>query len=96
MAMAIEEYIRSSPETTIVCLLVDARREPREEEIAIQELCDEHGLAFRLVATKADTLKRAELKKNLTHIKSEMKAEVMAVGSDEFDVLGVLKHLLSE
>lgn len=59
-------YLRSAKHLKAVILLSDCRREPGEDELAIQRLCVEEGLHCIIVATKLDSIKRSQHQKALT------------------------------
>ena len=66
IARLIDQYLRQRRELKALVLLVDARRGPEEEELALVQLLQapssrgENGPHLIVVATKCDKLKRAE------------------------------------
>ncbi len=52
----VERYLRERSQLAALVLLVDARREPREEELSLRAWCNERALPVIYVATKIDKL----------------------------------------
>lgn len=53
-------YLRERKQIRAVILLNDCRREPGEDESAVQALCAEEGIHCLVVATKLDAVKRSQ------------------------------------
>jgi GTP-binding protein len=59
-------YLRGRKQLKAVILLNDCRRQPGEDERAIQGLCIEQGVRCIIVATKLDSIKRSQHQRALT------------------------------
>lgn len=70
----VERYLRGREQLAALVLLVDSRREPREEELRLRAWCRERALPVLYVATKVDKLKVSQRKLRLQKI-----ARVLAV-----------------
>ena len=57
------EYLSERENLVGVLLLNDCRREPKEDELAVQNLCFERELPITIVLTKCDKLSKNELQK---------------------------------
>lgn len=62
------DFIDGRDSLSALCLLNDIRRDPREEELLLQERAFEAGRAFLLIVTKADVVSNNERKKRLDAI----------------------------
>jgi len=62
------EYIETRRQLRVVLLLTDIRREPQDDEYAVQRLCGESERHCLIVATKVDTLKRSEQERALAAV----------------------------
>ena len=69
----IERYITSSPTLKLICLLVDIRHEPTENDRLTYEWIKYHGYKVLLILTKADKLKRSVLNKHIKMIEKALK-----------------------
>lgn len=69
----IERYITSSPTLKLICLLVDIRHEPTENDRLMYEWIKYHGYKVLLILTKADKLKRSVLNKHIKIIETALK-----------------------
>lgn len=69
----IERYITSSPTLKLICLLVDIRHEPTENDRLMYEWIKYHGYKVLLILTKADKLKRSVLNKHIKIIEKALK-----------------------
>lgn len=69
----IERYITSSPTLKLICLLVDIRHEPTENDRLMYEWIKYHGYKVLLILTKADKLKRSVLNKHIKMIEKALK-----------------------
>ncbi|MEY4669064.1 MAG: YihA family ribosome biosis GTP-binding protein [Pseudomonadota bacterium] len=54
------DYLRNREQLRVVILLNDCRRQPAEDEVAVQRLCIEAGVHCVIVATKLDKEKRSQ------------------------------------
>ena len=60
IAMMMSDYLGQSERLVALVMLVDARRRPEREEIALAALAAERGIKVVVVATKCDKLRRSE------------------------------------
>lgn len=54
----IEEYLKDRPQLRLIILIIDSRRNPREEEARFAEWLNMHGISLMVVLTKVDKLKK--------------------------------------
>ena len=69
----IERYITTSPTLKLICLLVDIRHEPTENDKLMYDWIKYHGYKVLLILTKADKLKRSVLNKHIKMIEKALK-----------------------
>lgn len=69
----IEKYLTTSPSLKIICLLVDIRHEPTENDRLMYDWIKYHGYKVLVILTKADKLKRSVLSKNIKMIEKSLK-----------------------
>jgi len=62
----IGEYIEQSPRLALLCLLMDLRHPGLAIDKKAYEWMRSHGVPLQIIGTKADKLKTAERKRNLT------------------------------
>jgi GTP-binding protein len=62
---AIDQYFQKRASLSMIILLIDSRREPTKEDIAIVEWAQHHKKPVLLIFTKSDTLDERERKINL-------------------------------
>ena len=60
IAKAMSEFLAERSNLAALILLVDSRRGPRQEEIALAASASSRGLVLTIAATKCDKLKRSE------------------------------------
>jgi GTP-binding protein len=60
IASSMSEYLRQRENLAALVLLIDSRRGPGPDELALAEIIRERGLILIVVATKCDKLKRSE------------------------------------
>lgn len=68
LASLLVEYLTEREGLRAVCLLVDCRREPGDEEREVVDIAADHGRPLLVTVTKADKLGRAELAERLTAV----------------------------
>lgn len=61
-------YLRDRKQIRAVILLNDCRREPGEDELAVQAMCAEEGIHCIVVATKLDSIKRSQHERSLKEL----------------------------
>jgi ribosome biogenesis GTP-binding protein ysxC len=69
----IEKYLTTSPSLKLICLLVDIRHEPTENDRLMYDWIKYHGYKVLVILTKADKLKRSVLSKNIKMIEKSLK-----------------------
>jgi GTP-binding protein len=84
----VESYLRGDrEELRAVILLMDARREPGEEELQLLDYLAAEGIAAKIVLTKADKLKKAELARS-----REGLAETLGLRAESIDCVSSTKR----
>lgn len=68
----IRGYMLKRENLYCVMVLIDLRLEPQANDLEFMEWLVQNGIAFVMVFTKADKLKRNQVEKNLAHYKKEM------------------------
>ncbi len=69
----IENYLHSSRQLRMVFLLIDIRHKPGDNDIQMYRWILSNGFSPVIIATKADKIKRAQLKKQMSLIRSTLK-----------------------
>ena len=69
----IEKYLHSSRQLRMVFLLIDIRHKPGDNDIQMYRWILSNGFSPVIIATKADKIKRAQLKKQMSLIRSTLK-----------------------
>lgn len=69
----IEKYLTTSTSLKLICLLVDIRHEPTENDRLMYDWIKYHGYKVLVILTKADKLKRSVLSKNIKMIEKSLK-----------------------
>lgn len=69
----IEKYLTTSPSLKLICLLVDIRHEPTENDRLMYDWIKYHGYKVLVILTKVDKLKRSVLSKNIKMIEKSLK-----------------------
>ena len=62
----IEGYLGNRPNLCLMILIIDSRRDPREEELQFAEWLEMQGIPFIVALTKIDKIKRSHRQKALT------------------------------
>ena len=68
----ISGYILDREQMTLLFVLIDSRLEPQKIDLEFFEWLGENGVPFAIIFTKADKLKRAELKNNIERYKRRL------------------------
>ena len=68
----ISGYILDRKQMTLLFVLIDSRLEPQKIDLEFFEWLGENGVPFAIVFTKADKLKRTELKNNIERYKRRL------------------------
>ncbi len=68
----ISSYILDREQMTLLFVLVDARLEPQKIDLEFMEWLGENGVPFSIIFTKADKLKKTELKNNVEQYKKRL------------------------
>lgn len=66
----VQTYLRKREALRVVCLLLDGRHEPKENDIEMMELLDRAAVPYRLVLTKMDGVKKSEQEIRVEQIKA--------------------------
>jgi GTP-binding protein len=75
MASLLTDYLTGREGLRAVCLLIDGRRDPEEEERTVVQLAQGHGRGLVVTVTKADKLGRTELAERLAAISGALDLE---------------------
>jgi GTP-binding protein len=95
-AKKLEEVLRSVIEErdiNLIALLNDARRSPEDLEDWIRETAFERGVNFLVIATKADKLKKNEVKPALDKLARSYGLEPSDIVLDPKGFISRIKHL---
>ena len=65
----VTSYLFEREELCLALLLVDSRREPMPSDLQVRDLLEQAGVAYAIVATKADKLSRGRMAQQLTKLK---------------------------
>lgn len=84
----VEAYLADRKNLRGVMLLMDLRREPREDELLMVQWCSRYGVPWKLVLTKAD-----KLKKEATARQRRAIAQAMGIGIDDMILFSTLHKL---
>ena len=72
------EYLRGRPTLRRVMLLLDARIEVKDADVAVMELLDRAAVTFQIVLTKVDAVKPAAMERKLAEAKALARAHPAA------------------
>jgi len=75
----VQEYLYDRPQLTLAILLVDVRREPRDEERNLLAWFADQGRECLIVATKADKVPASKLKAQLREIAKALQVKPSSV-----------------
>lgn len=72
----------------LVLLLNDSRRDPNEEELAIQKVCFENDKLMQVVLTKIDKLKKNDIKKRVKEVSKiyNLESEDVLISGEKIDI----------
>lgn len=84
----IEDYLCESNKLVHIFSLIDIRHEPTKKDIQMIDYMYKSGLAFTLIATKADKLSKAEAARSVQKI-----ASVLGVGRDDIIPVSAITRL---
>jgi len=73
----IEKYLTASKQLAGMVLLIDARRDPTEEDLMLTEWLEKRKLPVIIALTKADKLGRGDLNNKVRAIQKEFNVEVI-------------------
>ena len=71
----IENYLQKSKMLKSVCLLIDIRHEPSENDVMMYEWMVNQGFAPIIIATKADKVKRGKINEHIWRIEKTLNVE---------------------
>ena len=69
----IKDYLRGRPTLRCVFILVDGRHGLKDSDIELMKLLDETAVSYRIVLTKTDKVKKAQLEKTSAKITETLK-----------------------
>ena len=69
----IENYLHTSAQLRMVFLLIDIRHKPGDNDVQMYRWILSNGFSPVIIATKADKIKRAQIKKQMDLIRSTLK-----------------------
>lgn len=69
----IDRYLNGSDSLRAVCLLLDIRRTPNEDDSVMYEWMVNAGFEPILIVTKSDKIKRSQVKKSILNIKNALR-----------------------
>lgn len=75
----LRDYLRGRPNLQRLCLLIDSRRGIKEGDLEMMAMLDTSAVVYRVVLTKADKLKSAELTRLIEAVAAEMKKHPAAL-----------------
>lgn len=68
----IEKYLKSRNNLKVICLIVDIRHKPSEQDIEMYKWIEAYNLKTIVIATKADKISKSQWKKNTDEIKKAL------------------------
>lgn len=71
----IEDYLHQSKQLKLVCLLIDIRHAPSENDKIMYEWIKKQGFTPVIIATKLDKINRSQVNKQVQMIRHELGAE---------------------
>ena len=98
----IRDYLRGRVALRLVCLLIDGRHGLKDVDREIMKLLDESAVAYRIVLTKADKTKPAELASIVEAVSLELKKhtaafpELFVTSSHEAEGIAEIRALLGQ
>lgn len=69
----IENYLHTSQQLRMVFLLIDIRHKPTDNDVQMYRWILSNGFSPVIIATKADKLKRSQIKKQLDVLKNTLR-----------------------
>jgi GTP-binding protein len=73
----VEEFLREDENLKLTVMMVDARREPTDLDLVMQEWLDQFSIPYQVVATKVDKLSSNQLQKSLNQIENVFNCSVL-------------------
>ncbi|MEW5796426.1 MAG: ribosome biogenesis GTP-binding protein YihA/YsxC [Candidatus Zixiibacteriota bacterium] len=96
----IEEYLTSADDLIGMVLLLDARRDPNEQDMQLVERLSERQLPVMIAVTKSDKLSRDKQARKVRQIEQELGAEAIAfsavTGTGKDELLGSVRRLVED
>ena len=95
------EYLRGRPTLRSVMLLLDARIEVKDADVAVMELLDRAAVTFQIVLTKVDAVKPAAMERKLAEAKALARAhpaahpDVVATSSETGEGIEALRAAIA-
>lgn len=96
------EYLKGRPNLQRVCLLIDSRRGLKDSDRKIMDLLDESAVNYQLILTKTDKIKKQDVEKIISAIKSEaykhtaLHPDVMITSSKDNIGIDILRAELAQ
>ena len=75
----LRDYLRGRPNLQRLCLLIDSRRGIKDGDLEMMAMLDASAVVYRVVLTKADKPKSAELARLIEAVATEMKKHPAAL-----------------
>ncbi|MDY6824467.1 MAG: ribosome biogenesis GTP-binding protein YihA/YsxC [Thermodesulfobacteriota bacterium] len=99
----VETYLADRPSLMGVMLLMDIRRQPREDEFLMAQWLSHYEIPGTIILTKADKLKKQARQKQLSVIARDFDLPANSfilfsskTGMGREDVMGVIEHLIMQ
>ena len=74
----IESYLLSSENLRLVLVLVDIRHRPTADDKMMVDWLKSYDIPYKIVATKADKLSKAQIRKSLMDIGFDLKTDMLS------------------
>ncbi|MDY6832288.1 MAG: ribosome biogenesis GTP-binding protein YihA/YsxC [Thermodesulfobacteriota bacterium] len=84
----VERYLSGRKNLRGLMLLMDLRREPREDEFLMMQWCAHYGIPWKMVLTKADKFKKTTADRRRHEI-----ARAVGIGADEMILFSTLQKM---
>lgn len=93
----VEEFLREDENLKLTVMMVDARREPTDLDLVMQEWLEQFSVPYQVVATKVDKLSSNKLQKSLNQIESVFNCSVLpysaATGMGKKELWRILERI---
>ena len=92
----IEEYFNMNRQTRLICLLVDCRHEPSEDDMLMFDYLMQKEILFCVLATKADKLSPTALKKQIESLSETFRLNVIPFSSQTGQGTAELRAIIED